>query len=1018
MHRLPVGRARIATCVRRTWRSQCPKWRGDRVHSGAMTPASGSARAAMVSWRLLRPDPVDIAGEPIRLTSRPRAVLYRLLLEPNRPVTSDQIAQFIWGDAPPKAASNSVARFVSDLRVAFGPLRDRIVTTSNGYHVVVLAGELDIDVARGILDESRRWEIVDPERSHLLLASGLDLVGDGPNPIWATLPASGYHSREHDELRLALLEQHFDVQLRRQRHREVVAELEAAVTRHPFHEGLWARLMTALGRSGRATEALRAGRRARSALSDAGLVIGEPLRRIESELASGVFGDASDSDVTDGLPGSTFSTYGITEPRNPLIGRTEALNRLDAAVRDHRLVSVVGLGGVGKTRVALAVVRPREQAGTTVHRVGLRGVSDPRLVASTIATVIGIPSSAQLVNPDTLAHAARHDSFLLVLDNCEHLAGACRAVLVALLDKAPGVRIITTSRVALDVPGEHVFSLGMLAVPVAGTSASASVTLFLDRARQHLPTGLVSDGDLQCAASIAQSLGGHPLALELAAAQLVDITLQALSERIDASPRDPFSEQDPAAKSLDDLMNSTWDHLPASQQSLLARLSVFRGGWTIDAADIVCSDGPTVATDMAGLIGRGLVTPVTSQGTVRYEMLDPVRGFAEGRLADRSATVVFHDRLTTWIIGLAAHWEIADGHVIAEATVDLLAERDNLVIALHHLDRAGRAEELAWLAVRSSSMWVNHGFAQEVIRWLSPAVDDESLSRQVRSAAAAMLLSASHSLGLLDDLTRLAMRSIEFADGEAHDWIPAVAAFMGMWSMLSPAPMTSDEFNDLARTVAEQSPSARSNLAICSLYRAHLEFGLRRYEAAAELFEQALTLTRLPGRLLLVAEVGYGLATYMTGRHDDAVANVATWRSRADTDEWHYIIDLYRAIIIGGAGQAERATVELAGRVRLLRSASIWGRADEIQTAFGLLAGFRGELDLSVELLSTTTNRDILLLGITIEHVAGQRGVVDDAGWFEIAQEFATRVLPVEDDDALPRSTTAQVTWWSGAAVG
>ncbi len=460
------------------------------------------------------------------------------------------------------------------------------------------------------------------------------------------------------------------------------------------------------------------------------------------------------------------------------------------------------------------------------------------------------------------------------------------------------------------------------------------------------------------------------------------------------------------------LLNWSWDRLAPTQQALLARLATFRGGCTLEAATSVCSEGHPIGADLAALVDHGFVIQVGAPTDVRYSMPEPIHRFARERLADRSAVGVFEDRLVRWLTEVSERWSIADTHVWADASSDLLAERHNLTVALRRLDETGSKEELAWLAVRSSGMWINHGFAQEVLRWLRPLADDADCSTEARSAAAAMLLSASHALGQLDDLTGLAMQSIVLASGRPFDWIPAVASFMGMWSVLSPAPMSSEEFNDLARSVAEQSASPQVNLALCALYPAHLEFNLRRYETAAELFATARELAVRPGRLLLVADAGLGLSLLMAKRSDEARIAVHNWTSRSDTDEWHYIVDLFRSLIVASVDDASAATSQLVACVRALRPAAVWGRADEIQSTFGVLAGLRGEPRLSEELLSTVVVRDVLLLGVIAEHLATQRGTVDDVSWFGILQDLWTRVLP-DDDAAAPSSAGRALAFWT-----
>jgi predicted ATPase/DNA-binding SARP family transcriptional activator len=976
-----------------------------------------------IAWGVLGPDTVRIGGVPVDLRARPRLVLIRLLLEPNRTVTTSTLADFIWDDDQPKNAANSIARFIADLRAALGVHRGRITTAHAGYRIHVDDGELDVDVVRDILELAYRSGDIDDETDDDIddetdplddrLAVGLAIAEVGPNPHLADVRTARPQTTVHDELRSAVVHAVSDHWIRAGRYDELTSVLESVLSERPLDERLWAALMTALHRTGRSADALRAGRRARRSHREAGLDVGERISDLESEilgvLDTGAQLTANGDAAHDGIPAA----------RNRLIGRADVLADLDRLLETNRVVSIIGLGGVGKTRVALQVARTIETSGHDVHRVGLQSITDPTLVASAVATTIGVPSSVARIDAAALARSVRAQTFLLVLDNCEHLLEACRELVDAIVAAAPGATILTTSRLPLDCAHEHVARLATLASSDDPTITTPAAALFIDRASPHLTARPTAD-DLADMAAIARLLGGHPLAIELAAAQLGDVTLPGLLQRLTgvaafaSNTTTQGRRSDDAMHTLDTLMFWSWDRLSPHQQELLARLSTFRGGCTIDAAETVCESDRPLAADLAVLVGHGLVTMTGSGPGARYTMPEPVHGFAHDRLAERSAVEAFEDRLVRWMIDYTERWPIADTHVWADASAGLLLERHNLAVALRRLDESGRTEQLAWLAVRATGMWINHGFAQEVVRWLRPLVDDTDVSRSARSAAAAMLLSASHALGLLDDLTDLAMQSIELADDRPHDWIPAVASFMGMWSALSPAPLTAAEFNAIAQSVAERSASREANLAICALYPAHLEFNLRRYESAAARFGEALGRAERPGRLRLVAESGHGLALLMAGRIDEARDATDAWVSRASTDEWHYIVDLYRAIIRADTGDAASATGELATCMRGLRPAAVWGRADEIRATFGLLASSRGESRLAEELLGAVVVRDVLLLGVIAERLSAQRGTTDDAGWFGVLQDFWTRVLPEDDAAALPAHHALDY-WTSGA---
>lgn len=965
----------------------------------------------------MRPDPASVDGVAVELTARPRGVLLCLLLNPNRPVPVSKIVDFIWGEAPPRTASNSVARFVADLRRALGAVRHRIETVPGGYKVVVEASELDVETLDRLSADAARLAVIDPDRAHRLLAEALDLAGTEINDGLIESMAGAGVSRVHEELRISLLDRFAELQLRRAKHRELVADLERAVERHPHHEALWSKLIVALARSGRPTEALRAAQRARNSLAEVGVEPGAELLAIEADVAAGGRGLQLTPQRQVRAPSQLASEYGIPEPSNELLGRARELATVDRLLQSNRTVSIIGLGGSGKTRLAVAAARSLERAGSTVYRVGLRSVQSDEQVAPTVGAVIGVPPPL-CVDADSLAKAVVREEFVLVLDNCEHVTAGCQALLAALA-QVPGVRVLATSRDAVGADGEVSVTLGMLAVPDAGNddADNAAVAMFADRAEDALRDESAGRATLRDVCSVVRSLRGHPLAIELAAAQLRLMSLRDLRASVGDGSEE--SVADPAVRALTDMLDWAWAGLEPGTQTLLARASTFGSGFGLAALETVCAEGDSLAVRLDQLIDAGLVTTHEASGSLRYELLEPVRQFAAERLRDRNEETVLLDRLVAWLHASTEPWTVAELHVVAAASGHLAVEHGNFVTGLSYLQQSGRIDEMAWLAVRASGMWINHGFAEEVRRWLGPVAADESLPRATRSAAEAMLLAAAHAMGRLDELVGHGLASLELADGESHDWLPAVASFMAMWSMLGGAPGSTDDYLELASSIATASASPVTNMAIAQLYRAHVDFGLRRYVAAADGFAACRGAVEHDGRLMMVAEAGHALSCAMAGDAERAVASLDSWRSEPDTDAWHYIVDVFRAVVLGLVGRTDEATSLLATAVRRLPAASVWGRSDEIQSAFGVLAGLRGESRLSEELLGTVTTRDVLLLAVVIEHVAAARGTTDDVGWFAVAQEYFDRVLPDQVTPEGVNSTGDLVSWWtSGSTAG
>lgn len=986
-----------------------------------------------VAWRLLGPETVQVDGVPVPLSNRCRGLLVRLLAEPNRAVSTDRLSEFIWGDCLPKNPRNVVARFVSDLRTALGPLGERVIS-SGGYRISVSPGELDVELAALALAEARSFREIDGKLALEAASKGLALVGTEPNSLLVDLPNAAPIMQQHDALRIDLISLFLELQLSARNYAEVLQVAQQSIESYPYQEAFHLQLMMALHRSGRSTHALRVGQRLRELLKEVGMVPGPTARQLEYEIVRGHDPETSDF-LSWTRPGESHGKYPVLDPGTTIIGRNDDLSRLDDQLNRHRLVTVVGVQGIGKSRLALAALRRRMLLGDRVYRISLSRLSDPAMLPSIIAGEVGVPSDLIVRDPESLARSLRNVEAVVLLDGCQNIAVECRELLQTVLDGTDRIRFVLTSKTPLGLDDEVVFRLGMLSLPERGdtTSESSAVRLFLDRARPFLPSNGVDEADLNRVSEICHKLGGLPAAIEIAAAQLARLSLSEVARRTAAARLDPNNGEASVA-ALADALEATWNALVPTEQILMSRLSVFVGGWSAHAAKALAPQDFPVEDCLASLVASGLISQTKSTlvettakgdpeeqngwgagppGVMRYSMIDVVREFAAGRLDERRETGFARNRLVEWVKSLMQPWEIAELHSWAHAGEGMLEEQGNLTVALTYLQESHRLEDLVWLAVDASGSWINHGGADQIVRWLAPMVGDPNISDEARSAAAAMLMEAAHATGDLTLLTEFGMKSLELAQGRPHNWIPSVAGFLGMWSMLFPVPLPMNELFETARSAAENGSSRETNLGLVEMYRAHAEFGSMRYDVAADRFRAVQALCPHPGRLLLFGEVGEALSLLLAGKLDDAVAAVETWKSRADTDDWHYIVSVVRSIIRGSAGHALDATVELAADVRRLQPASIWGRADDFQTAFGILALQRGERDLAVELLATPLTRYLLLAPLVVKCVAELRGVDDPLGVLSIAGELWARNFPNVVNRGNAKTTEGLVAWWT-----
>ncbi len=587
-------------------------------------------------------------------------------------------------------------------------------------------------------------------------------LADVAGQLWA----SGEIARL-EELRLAAIEALFDARLGAGEHELVVAEAEIAVTDEPLRERLWAQLMLALYRSGRQADALRAYQRSRQLLADQlGLEPGRDLAALEAAIL------AQHPDLSAPPPWSAQHRAGSRRDVEPerrrhnlpamsstLIGRESETVEVAKIVRSQRMVTLIGAGGSGKTRLALAVAEGMlDDFSDGVWFVDLAVVTAGGAVAGVVAETLGLRLAGDRPAMDALAEFAATQHRLVVLDNGEHVIADCADVADRLLAAGPEVRILATSREPLRVDGEVIWRVPPLELPdLAGTVNSAdiadseSVRLFVERARaagSDLPLDRLSAATI---GRIVVRLDGLPLAIELAAARAGTMDLSELSARLDDRFRLLVGGRRTAAprqQTLAATLEWSYQLLDPTQQTVLDRLSVFAGSFALgDAEAILCGAG-LPAHDIVGhvldLVDKSLLHLVTGEGDqVRYRLLETVRQFASQRLAR------YHSEEREWADRHAHHYT-AKAHAAgaeltgprqAAALAALDFDYDNYRQALNRLaaNPDGTAELLtAITALRR--FWHARGHLHDAIALLTAALTDTeaSISLQLRAESLAL----------------------------------------------------------------------------------------------------------------------------------------------------------------------------------------------------------------------------------------------------------------------------------------
>ena len=421
------------------------------------------------------------------------------------------------------------------------------------------------------------------------------------------------------------------------------------------------------------------------------------------------------------------------------VGRERELAELAALLGSARLVTLTGAGGSGKTRLAIEVAaRTVELTRDGAWLVDLAPVFDPELVVKAVARVLGVRERPHSDLLDDVLERLRESELLLVLDNCEHLVEACARLAEDLLRGCPGLRLLATSREPLGVPGERVFRTGSLLVPAGGDASDAiagapAVILFGDRAAAVLGGFELTPDTAPVVGQVCRRLDGLPLAIELAAARTASLSLEDLGARLDdcfALLTGGARTALPRQRTLEATVAWSYDLLSERQRALFDRLSVFAGGWTLDAAETVCASAGLqarhVADDLAALVDKSLVVrDVPGSGRSRYRLLETLRQYGRDRLREAGRAAAVRDAHLSWAVGLAEEAEQHLEGLDQAAWLDVLeSELDNLRGALEWAITSRNPEAgLRLASITTGSLWTWRSHVPEGQRWLQRLLD-------------------------------------------------------------------------------------------------------------------------------------------------------------------------------------------------------------------------------------------------------------------------------------------------------
>jgi predicted ATPase len=464
------------------------------------------------------------------------------------------------------------------------------------------------------------------------------------------------------------------------------------------------------------------------------------------------------------------------------VGRKHELARIRALLETTRLLTLTGTGGVGKSRLAVEVARGiAAEQDQRVCLVELAAITENSAVARAVAAALGLPDQSGHPPLETLKCVLRNDVMLLILDNCEQVLQGCAELAGEVLSGCPGMRILATSRERLGIVGENTWRVPSMALPaeampLAEMSACDATQLFLQRAMALGTDFALSDENSRAVARVCIHLGGVPLAIELAAAQLTALSIQQIAQELDDALRLLVWGNRvalPRQQTLRATITWSYDLLDPEERLLFDRLSVFAGGWSLDAAKAVCADPENTGSEirichhdvvgqLARLVSKSLVIAnPTSKGSMRYSMLETLRQYGHEQLVEHAELHVLHDRHAAHFLSWArAHMSPTDTMFPLTET---LVELDNLRVALRWLiDQrdTNRGLELGaalrWFWFRQGRLSEGSEWCLEILALPGPLPETEQLGHVLAAAA----LGPSRQ-GKASDAERLQMRALE-----------------------------------------------------------------------------------------------------------------------------------------------------------------------------------------------------------------------------------------------------------------
>ncbi len=967
-----------------------------------------------MEFRVLGPIEVVAGGERLALGSvQQRAVLALLALRAPEPVSVDRLIDELWGDRAPATAAHAIQVHVSALRkilrAAPGADTTTLCTRGSGYALAVDAERIDARRFERLLGQAQHASPDDPATARRRFEEALALWRGPALADLRGLESAEAKGRKLEELRALAIEGLIEARLAAGEHAGLIARITDLVDADPLREHPRRLLMLALYRSGRPAEALAAYRDACRALDEVGLQPGPELRRLEQAILRH---DASLELPDDGPPAPRRSN--IPAAAHALIGRTTELESASELLsrRDVRLVTLLGPGGSGKTRLALELaIRIEPGYCDGAWFVSLAPLTDPTLVVSEIARTLDVKETEGQPQAVTLASALSHRELLVVLDNFEHVLEAAPLV-GQLLAAAPGLDVLVTSRAALRLGGEHRVEVPPLPLPEAAE-------LFVARARAVRPETGEGPEEGTAVRRICRRLDGLPLALELAAARVALFGVQALDARLAQRLDLPEGARDLPDRQRTLRATIDWSYrlLSGAEQAMFRGLAPFAGGARLGAIESILKGlKPEPIDVVASLLDQSLLHRHDDfDGQPRFSMLDTIRQHAQecARVAgEADAAATLHAAyFTAFAREAERHIHTADQSLWLAR---LEADHDNLRGAFDHLVDTEPSQALS-MAAALDFFWEIRGHVSEGRERLRRALDAETSDQN--AAAKATFLAARLALlqGDREQAEPLLIEALRLArqTGEIRTEVQALT-HLGMLGQARGDADGAIRLHEQALAKARrQTDTWTLRLALNNLGNILAQSG--DAQRARPVLQDALQLARRLGEPFGTALTAGNLAELelARGEADAAEALIAECLQNAKAIDYTSLIAW--ALALDAMLALHRGERDLADARNTAALAALRGAYDAQTGPIALatsatLAAARGEALLAAQLWAAedreirTRNVEQVWLATKLrdEWLPETRATVDPAAW-RAAWQAGTRLTP---EQALELATT------------